>query len=87
MRDEMEERCKLAVVCMVQNQYTIRQVARKFGISKSSVHKYIQESLQQADMELYQDTKALIAKNKAERHIRGGMATKIKYARRRMLKT
>lgn len=62
---------------------TVRDVAREFGISKSTVHKDITERLPKINSMLYAQVKKVLEKNKQERHIRGGQATKNKYASRR----
>ncbi len=58
---------------------TVRATAEKFGVSKSTVHKYLTERLKWLDGELYKEVSKVLAKNRAERHLRGGMATKAKY--------
>ena len=58
---------------------TVRAAAKKFGISKSTVHKDIRERLKKVNMEMYKGVAEILRKNKEERHIRGGIATKIKY--------
>ena len=75
----MEERaCNLAVY-MIENRATVRAAASKFGISKSTVHKDLQDRLPQFNRSLYLQVKAILDENKAQRHIRGGMATRKKY--------
>jgi putative DeoR family transcriptional regulator (stage III sporulation protein D) len=64
---------------MVENQSTVRAAARKFGISKSTVHKDVSERLKKEDPVLYSQVKGLLEINKQERHIRGGLATREKY--------
>lgn len=58
---------------------TVRATGRKYGISKSTVHKDVTERLARSDPQLYARVKTVLDKNKSERHIRGGMATKRKY--------
>ncbi len=58
---------------------TVRSAADKFGISKSTVHKYLTSRLKRLDAEIFNEVSEVLAKNRAERHIRGGMATKAKY--------
>ncbi len=60
---------------------TVRAAAQHFSISKSTVHKDVTERLQEIDKDLYEEVKKVLSKNLSERHIRGGMATKSKYAR------
>ena len=64
---------------IVENQTTVRAAAKKFGISKSTVHNDVSERLRKLNPELYNDVRKVLDVNKAERHIRGGMATKRKY--------
>ena len=79
MRDNMEERaCELAVY-IIENRATIRAAAGHFGISKSTVHKDLSERLDRCNHNLYLQVKQVLDVNKAERHIRGGIATKNKY--------
>ncbi|MBQ4066747.1 MAG: sporulation transcriptional regulator SpoIIID [Clostridia bacterium] len=63
---------------------TVRQTAKKFGISKSTVHKDVTEKLQYENRALYNDVKEVLTRNKAERHLRGGEATKEKYREKRL---
>lgn len=75
----MEERaCDLAEY-LLANSATVRAAAKQFGISKSTVHKDLTERLEKIDPALYQQVRQLLDRNKAERHIRGGMATRRKY--------
>ena len=79
MRSDIEERaCDLALY-IIENQGTVRSAAKKFGISKSTVHKDLSERLPQFDRGLYLQAKAVLEENKAQRHIRGGIATRKKY--------
>ena len=79
MNDAMEKRaCDLAVY-IIEKQTTVRAAAKEFGISKSTVHKDISERLYHINHSLYQQVKAILDLNKAERHIRGGLATRKKY--------
>lgn len=82
MRDNIEQRaCDLAVY-IIDNQSTVRAAAKVFGISKSTVHKDLSERLPHYNRALYLQVKAILDQNKAERHIRGGMATQKKYRRK-----
>ena len=65
---------------IVENDSTVRAAAKYFGISKSTIHKDVTVYLPEIDYCLAQEVKAVLEKNKAERHIRGGQATKEKYA-------
>ncbi len=79
MKGNMEERaCDLALY-IIENKATVRAAATKFGISKSTVHKDIQDRLPTFNRPLYLQVKAVLDENKAQRHIRGGMATRKKY--------
>ena len=75
----MEDRaCDLAV-WIIENRGTVRSAAGHFGISKSTVHKDITMRLPDCSQSLYREVKAILEQNKAERHLRGGEATRIKY--------
>ncbi len=79
MEKHIEERaCQLAVY-IIENQATVRAAAQKFGISKSTVHKDMTDRLSHLKPELYHQVRQVLDRNKAERHIRGGIATKRKY--------
>ncbi len=79
MSDTIEERaCKLAVY-MIETGATVRAAARHFGISKSTVHKDLQQRLRQYNRVLYDQVRQVLDVNKQQRHIRGGMATRRKY--------
>lgn len=79
LRIGIEERaCELAVY-IIENKATVRAAAKKFGISKSTVHKDLSERLKYINRPLYLEVKQILEQNKAERHIRGGMATRLKY--------
>ena len=79
MKGNIEERaCQLALY-IIENKATVRGAAQKFGISKSSVHKDITERLEKSDRDLYLKVRAVLDRNKAERHLRGGEATRVKY--------
>ena len=81
LQDFIEKRaCDLAVY-IIENHATIRAAARQFGISKSTVHKDLTQRLSQCNRGLYLQVKQILEVNKAERHIRGGLATKQKYSR------
>ena len=79
MRDDLEKRAQELAVYLIENRTTIRAAAKQFGISKSTVHKDLSERLPGCNRSLYVQVKALLDLNKAERHIRGGMATRKKY--------
>lgn len=75
----MEERAERLAQYIIENRTTVRATAQKFGISKSTVHKDISERLPQFNRVLYQQVKEVLEVNKAQRHIRGGIATRKKY--------
>ena len=77
----MEQRARDLAVYIIEHQTTIRVTARHFGISKSTVHKDLTERLEKVNHGLYVQVKQVLEVNKAERHIRGGMATREKYRR------
>ena len=64
---------------LIENRTTVRAAAQKFGVSKSTVHKDLSERLPLYDRPLYLQVKAVMEENKAQRHIRGGLATRKKY--------
>ena len=79
MKDDLEQRAEELALYLIENRATVRAAAKKFGISKSTVHKDISERLPRYNRGLYLQVKALLDENKAQRHIRGGMATRRKY--------
>ena len=79
MKGTIEERaCRLALY-IIENKATVRAAAQRFGISKSTVHKDLQDRLSVFNRPLYLQVKAVLDENKAQRHIRGGIATRRKY--------
>ena len=79
MADTIEDRaCELAVY-MIENGATVRAAAQHFGISKSTVHKDLSQRLPNINKSLFKQVRRILDENKAQRHIRGGMATKRKY--------
>ena len=79
MRTDIEERaCDLALY-IIEHQATVRSAAKQFGISKSTVHKDLSQRLPAFNRALYIQVKEVLDLNKAERHIRGGIATRRKY--------
>ena len=75
----MEERAQRLAEYIIENRTTVRAAAQTFGISKSTVHKDISERLPRFNGPLYQQVKEVLEVNKAQRHIRGGIATRKKY--------
>jgi len=79
LRTNIEERaCELAEY-IIEYKATVRAAAKQFGVSKSTVHKDLSERLEYINRNLYLQVKEILELNKAERHIRGGMATRMKY--------
>lgn len=76
---ESKERCIILGEYLVSNKATVRAVAQKFGVSKSTVHKDITQILKKYNKSLYKEVKNVLEQNKQERHLRGGEATRIKY--------
>ena len=81
MKEYIEERAMEIANNIIDNKATVRQTAKAFGISKSTVHKDVTERLMQVNASLAKEARNVLDANKAERHIRGGMATKQKYLR------
>lgn len=79
MKDYIEERAVDIGNYIVETKATVRQTAKQFGISKSTVHKDCTERLTQINPSLAARARAVLEVNKSERHIRGGMATREKY--------
>ena len=79
MKGNMEERAERLAQYIIENRTTVRAAAQKFGISKSTVHKDISERLPQFNRALYLQVKEVLEVNNAQRHIRGGIATRKKY--------
>lgn len=74
-----KERCVLLATYLVENRATVRATAKRFGISKSTVHKDVTETLRHVNRSLYEQVEKVLALNKSERHLRGGEATRKKY--------
>ncbi len=79
MKGNIEERACALAGYIIENRATVRAAARKFGISKSTVHKDLQDRLPGINRALYTQVKSILDENKAQRHIRGGIATRRKY--------
>ena len=79
MRDYIEERAIEIANYIIQEKATIRQTAKKFGVSKPTVHKDVTERLVQINPSLAHEARKVLDTNKSERHIRGGLATREKY--------
>ena len=76
----IEERACLLARYIIDSKDTVRGTAKKFGISKSTVHKDVSERLLEISPTLASEVRKVLDENKAERHIRGGLATKLKYS-------
>ncbi len=79
MREDIEQRARDLARYIIDHDSTVRGAAAAFGISKSSVHKDLTERLERIDPRLYAAVKVVLERNKAERHLRGGDATRRKY--------
>lgn len=79
MIGNLEERCRRVGLYIIENKCTVRMAAKKFGISKSTVHKDVKEHLSVYAPQLYKQVQEQFRKNIAERHIRSGQATRKKY--------
>ena len=77
----INERCECLAKYLIENNSTVRETAKIFGISKSTVHKDVTEKLSKINYDLFLKVENVLQKNKSERHIRGGEATKNKYKR------
>ena len=75
----IEERAVKLAHYIIETKETVRSTARTFGISKSTVHKDVSERLLKINPNLAKEVREVLDENKSERHIRGGMATKMKY--------
>ncbi len=85
MKGYIEERAVDIANYIVEQNATVRQTAKQFGISKSTVHKDVTERLAQINPSLASRARLVLDLNKSERHIRGGMATKEKYLHQHQL--
>jgi len=79
IKENLEQRAEELALYLIENRTTVRAAAKQFGISKSTVHKDISERLPLYNRSLWLQVKALLEENKAQRHIRGGIATRRKY--------
>lgn len=80
MQEYIEKRVLEICDYMIETGATVRQAANRFGVSKSTVHKDLVERLPELDKNRFEQVKLVLANNKAERHLRGGEATRQKYA-------
>ena len=79
----IEERATKLAHYIIETKDTVRSTAKKFGVSKSTVHKDVSERLLKINPALAKEVRKILEENKSERHIRGGMATKMKYLNRK----
>ena len=82
MKWNVDERCVMVARYICENEATVRAAAKVFGVSKSTVHKDITGRLRKKDRDLFMKTAEVLQKNKEERHLRGGAATRAKYQQR-----
>ena len=82
LKDEIDQRVLEEAAYMIEHEATVRSTACVFQVSKSTVHKDMAERLSYLDGGLWQRVRHIMEKNMAERHIRGGMATRLKYRKR-----
>lgn len=83
MRDYIEERVLMVARYIIDNEATVRQAAKVFGISKSTVHKDVTLRLTKLHPSLAREVRNVLDTNKSERHIRGGLATRQKFSRKK----
>lgn len=81
MKQQPDDRAIILGEYILENKATVRAAAAWFGISKSTVHKDVSQRLPEMSPSLYEEVRQILSLNKQERHIRGGLATKKKYAR------
>lgn len=86
MKDYIEDRVLDIAQYIIDNDATVRRTARIFNVSKSTVHKDVHERLRNINRDMYRQCHNVLQKNKAERHIRGGIATREKYRHEHELK-
>ena len=78
---DIEKRAKLFANYIIENKATVRATAKEFCTSKSTVHKDVAEKIEKFNPSLAEEAKKVLEVNKSERHLRGGMATKLKYSK------
>ena len=83
MKGVVEQRAAMLGEYIIESKATVRKAAKKFGVSKSTVHKDVSQRLKVLNPALYREVRAVLDINKSERHIRGGMATRNKYLHQR----
>ena len=85
MKEELERRAVMLGEYILEHKATVRSAAKKFGVSKSTVHNDVSDRLLKINPILAKEVREILDENKAERHIRGGMATKLKYLKEKQL--
>ena len=85
MSKRIEERVIEVAHYIIDSKDTVRGSAKKFGVSKSTIHKDVSQRLEKINKALYTEVRKILNENKAERHIRGGLATKKKYEKLKLL--
>ena len=83
MKGIVEERAAMLGEYIIESRATVRSTAKKFGVSKSTVHKDVSQRLKVLNPALYRQVREILDTNKSERHIRGGLATKKKYLQKK----
>lgn len=86
MKGIVEKRAAMLGEYIIENKATVRKAAKKFGVSKSTVHKDVSQRLKKLNPSLYREVRTILDTNKSERHIRGGIATRNKYLKEKMQK-
>ncbi len=86
MKGTVEKRASMLGEYIIENKATVRKAAKKFGVSKSTVHKDVSQRLKVLNPAMYREVRQILDINKSERHIRGGMATRNKYLKERQVK-
>ncbi len=84
MKGIVEERAAMLGEYIIESKATVRSAAKKFGISKSTVHKDVSQRLKNVNPVLYKEVREILDTNKSQRHIRGGIATRNKYLKIKM---
>ena len=84
MKGIVEERAAMLGEYIIESKATVRSTAKKFGVSKSTVHKDVSQRLKVLNPALYRQVREILDTNKSERHIRGGLATKKKYLQKKL---
>ena len=87
MKGIVEERAAMLGEYIIESRATVRSTAKKFGVSKSTVHKDVSQRLKVLNPALYRQVREILDTNKSERHIRGGLATKKKYLQKKASKS